>query len=129
MKFKNLVKISLLFVVLNFQACSYVNTDKIGRVLSTDYYELDTTPKDSTLYQCEENKEFYLRDISGVEENIDKWLILKNMEYRLTFIDNETYQNDMLILKFSNSQANIKTLKEQENKDFVFSNCNPVRSN
>ena len=129
MKFKNLVKISLLFVVLNFQACSYVNTDKIGRVLSTDYYELDTTPKDSTLYQCEENKEFYLRDISGVEENIDKWLILKNMEYRLNFIDDETYQNDMLILKFSNSQANIKTLKEQENKDFVFSSCNPVRSN
>lgn len=129
MKFKNLVKISLLFIVLNFQACSYVNTDNIGRVLSTDYYELDTTPKDSTLYQCEENKEFYLRDISGVEENIDKWLILKNMEYRLNFIDDETYQNDMLILKFSNSQANIKTLKEQENMDFVFSNCDPVRSN
>ena len=129
MKFKNLVKISLLFIALNFQACSYVNTDKIGRVLSTDYYELDTTPKDSMLYQCEENKEFYLKDISGVEENVDKWLILKNMEYRLNFIDDETYQNDMLILKFSNSQAKIKTLKEQKNKDFVFSNCNPVRSN
>ena len=46
MKFKNLVKISLIFIVVNFQACSYVNTDKIGRVLSTEYYELDTTPKD-----------------------------------------------------------------------------------
>ncbi|NCV53913.1 MAG: hypothetical protein EBW59_03920 [Betaproteobacteria bacterium] len=68
MKFKNLVKISLLFVALNFQACSYVNTEKIGRVLSTDYYELDTTPKDSTLYLCEENKEFYLREIPGVDE-------------------------------------------------------------
>ena len=129
MKFKNLVKISLLFVALNFQACSYVNTEKIGRVLSTDYYELDTTPEDSTLYLCEENKEFYLREIPGVDEKNDKWLILKNMEYRLNFIDDETYQNDMLILKFSNSQANIKTLKEQENKDFVFSSCNPVRSN
>ena len=129
MKFKNLVKISLIFIVVNFQACSYLNTDKIGRVLSTEYYELDTTPKDSTLYQCEENKEFYLRDISGFEENIDKWLILKNMEYRLNFIDDETYQNDMLILKISNNQANIKTFKEQENKDFIFSNCYPVRNN
>ena len=129
MKFKNLVKISLIFIVVNFQACSYVNTDKIGRVLSTDYYELDTTPKDATLYKCQENKEFYLRDIPGVEEKIDKWLILKNMEYRLNFIDDETYQNDILIMKFSDSQANINTLKEQENKDFVFSNCNPVRSN
>ena len=129
MKFKNLVKISLIFIVVNFQACSYVNTDKIGRVLSTDYYELDTTPKDATLYKCQENKEFYLRDIPGVEEKIDKWLILKNMEYRLNFIDDETYQNDILIMKFSDSQANINTLKEQENKEFVFSNCNPVRSN
>lgn len=129
MKFKNLVKISLIFIVVNFQACSYVNTDKIGRVLSTDYYELDTTPKDATLYKCQENKEFYLRDIPGVEEKIDKWLILKNMEYRLNFIDDETYQNDMLIMKFSDSQANINTLKEQENKEFVFSNCNPFRSN
>ena len=129
MKFKNLIKTSLLFIALNFQACSYVNTEKIGRVLSTEYYELDTTPKDSTLYQCDENKEFYLRDISGVEENIDKWLILKNMEYRLNFIDDETYQNDMILLKFSDSQANIKTLKEQENKDFVFSNCNSVQKN
>jgi hypothetical protein len=127
-KFKNLVKISLLVIALNFQACSYVNTDKIGRVLSTDYYELDTTPKDSTLYQCEENKEFYLRDIPGVEENIDKWLILKNMEYRLNYIDDVTYQNDMLTLKFSNSEANVKTLIEQDNNDLVFTNCNPVRS-
>ena len=106
-----------------------MNTEKIGRVLSTEYYELDTTPKDSTLYQCDENKEFYLKDIAGVEENIDKWLILKNMEYRLNFIDHETYQNDMISLKFSDSQANIKTLKEQENKDFVFSNCNSVQKN
>ena len=128
MKFKNLVKISLLFVALNFQACSYVNTEKIGRVLSTDYYELDTTPKDSTFYLCEENKEFYLREIPGVDEKNDKWLILKYMEYRLKYIDDATYQNDMLILKFSNSEANVKTLTEQDNKDLIFTNCNPVRS-
>ena len=128
MKFKNLVKINLFFVALNFQACSYVNTEKIGRVLSTDYYELDTTPKDSTLYQCEENKEFYLREIPGVDKKNDKWIILKNIEYRLNYIDDVTYQNDMLILKFSNSEANVKTLTEQDNKDLVFTNCNPVRS-
>ena len=128
MKFKNLVKISLLFVALNFQACSYVNTEKIGRVLSTDYYELDTTPQDSTLYLCEENKEFDLREIPGVDEKNDKWLILKNMEYRLNYLDDVTYQNDMLILKFSNSEANVKTLTEQDNNDFVFTNCKPVRS-
>ena len=128
MKFKNLVKINLFFVALNFQACSYVNTEKIGRVLSTDYYELDTTPKDSTLYQCEENKEFYLREIPGVDKKNDKWIILKNIEYRLNYIDDVTYQNDMLMLKFSNSEANVKTLTEQDNNDLVFTNCNPVRS-
>ena len=128
MKFKNLVKINLFFVALNFQACSYVNTEKIGRVLSTDYYELDTTPKDSTLYQCEENKEFYLREIPGVDKKNDKWIILKNIEYRLNYIDDVTYQNDMLMLKFSNSEANVKTLTEQDNKDLIFTNCNPVRS-
>jgi len=127
-KFKNLVKINLFFVALNFQACSYVNTEKIGRVLSTDYYELDTTPKDSTLYQCEENKEFYLREIPGVDKKNDKWIILKNIEYRLNYIDDVTYQNDMLMLKFSNSEANVKTLTEQDNNDLVFTNCNPVRS-
>jgi len=127
-KFKNLVKISLLLVALNFQACSYVNTEKIGRVLSTDYYELDTTPKDSTLYQCEENKEFYLREIPGVDKKNDKWIILKNIEYRLNYIDDVTYQNDMLMLKFSNSEANVKTLTEQDNKGLVFTNCNPVQS-
>ncbi len=128
MKFKNLVKINLFFVALNFQACSYVNTEKIGRVLSTDYYELDTTPKDSTLYQCEENKEFYLREIPGVDKKNDKWIILKNIEYRLNYIDDVTYQNDMLMLKFSNSEANVKTLTEQDNKGLVFTNCNPVQS-
>lgn len=128
MKFKNLVKINLFFVALNFQACSYVNTEKIGRVLSTDYYELDTTPKDSTLYQCEENKEFYLREIPGVDKKNDKWIILKNIEYRLNYIDDVTYQNDMLMLQFSNSEANVKTLTEQDNKGLVFTNCNPVQS-
>jgi phage repressor protein C with HTH and peptisase S24 domain len=50
------------------------------------------------------------------------------MEYRLKYTDDATYQNDMLILKFSNSEASVKTLTEQDNNDLVFTNCNPVRS-
>ena len=129
MKFKNLAKISLLFILINFQACSYVNTEKIGRVLSIEYYELDTSPTDAIFYKCDENKEFYLRDIDGTGEKIDKWIILKSKEYRLIYIDDITYQNDMLILKFSDSQVNIETLKEQDTMDLVFTNCNPVQIN
>jgi len=101
-KFKNLVKISLLFIALNFQACSYVNTDKIGRVLSTDYYELDTTPKDSTLYQCEENKEFYLKDISGVEEKKKEYLD-KNQDQ----LDESGFPKDSQLCSKCNTKAAI----------------------
>ena len=83
MKYKNLIKINVLLILIFIQGCSYLDTEKIGRVLSTDYYELDTTPKDAERYQCDQNKQFFLKDIKSDNQKIDKWIIFKNKEYRL----------------------------------------------
>lgn len=125
MKYKNLIKINVLLILILIQGCSYLDTEKIGRVLSTDYYELDTTPKDAERYQCEQNKEFFLKDIKSDNQKIDKWIIFKNKEYRLIQSEPGAYENELIILVVDNLTANIKP-KETELEEFSFSNCNRV---
>ncbi|MDA0670438.1 MAG: hypothetical protein O3A03_03725 [Proteobacteria bacterium] len=125
MKYKNLIKINVLLILIFIQGCSYLDTEKIGRVLSTDYYELDTTPKDAERYQCDQNKQFFLKDIKSDNQKIDKWIIFKNKEYRLIQSEPGAYENELIILVVDNLTANIKP-KKPEFEEFSFSNCNRV---
>ncbi|MDA0941316.1 MAG: hypothetical protein O2849_00710 [Proteobacteria bacterium] len=125
MKYKNLIKINVLLILIFIQGCSYLDTEKIGRVLSTDYYELDTTPKDAERYQCDQNKQFFLKDIKSDNQKIDKWIIFKNKEYRLIQSEPGAYENELIILVVDNLTAYIKP-KKPELEEFSFSNCNRV---
>ena len=125
MKYKNLIKINVLLILIFIQGCSYLDTEKIGRALSTDYYELDTTPKDAERYQCDQNKQFFLKDIKSDNQKIDKWIIFKNKEYRLIQTDPGMYENELITLIVDNLTANIKP-KKPEFEEFSFSNCNRV---
>jgi len=122
-KYKSLIKINAYLILVFIQGCSYLDTEKIGRVLSTDYYELDTTPKDAERYQCDLNKQFFLKDINSENQKKDKWIIFKNKEYRLIQTDPGIYENELITLVVDNLTANIKP-KKPELEEFSFSNCN-----
>ena len=77
MKYKSLIKINVYLILVFIQGCSYLDTEKIGRILSTDYYELDTTPKDAERYQCDLNKQFFLKDINSENQKKINGLFLK----------------------------------------------------
>jgi hypothetical protein len=123
---KHTIKIILILVFL-LQGCSYIDSDKIGRVLSTDYYELDNSPKDAEFYECEDGKSFYIQKLTA-DEKKDLWIIFKNSEYRLNYVDDLHYENTILDLKIQDDSFNVIPKKDNLEK-FLYSDCKRQNQN
>ena len=76
-------------------------------MLNGDYRELSTAPKDASLYQCEKNKQFYVRALEGGKE---MWLIFPNREFGLKQIEalKNTYNNETTTLEINDPETYIK---------------------
>ena len=76
-------------------------------MLNGDYRELSTAPKDASLYQCEKNKQFYVKALEGGKE---MWLIFPDREFGLKQIEalRNTYNNDTTTLEINDPETYIK---------------------
>ena len=76
-------------------------------MLNGDYRELSTAPKDASLYQCEKNKQFYVKALEGGKE---MWLIFPDREFGLKQGDvlKNTYSNDTTTLEINDPETFIK---------------------
>ena len=76
-------------------------------MLNGDYRELSTAPKDASLYQCEKNKQFYVKALEGGKE---MWLIFPDREFGLKQIEalKNTYNNDITTLEINDPETYIK---------------------
>jgi len=76
-------------------------------MLNGDYRELSTAPKDASLYQCEKNKQFYVKALEGGKE---MWLIFPDREFGLKQIEalKNTYSNDTTTLEINDPETYIK---------------------
>jgi hypothetical protein len=76
-------------------------------MLNGDYRELSTAPKDASLYQCEKNKQFYVKALEGGKE---MWLIFPDREFGLKQIEalKNTYNNDTTTLEINDPETYIK---------------------
>ena len=103
--FKKLILLTMLFFI------SSSGSMKIPEVsipmLNGEYREQSTAPKDAFLYQCEKNKNFYLKSLEGGKE---MWLILPNREFGLKQIATlkNTYNNESTTLEINDPETYIK---------------------
>lgn len=76
-------------------------------MLNGDYRELSTAPKDASLYQCEKNKQFYVKALEGGKE---MWLIFPDREFGLKQIEalKNTYNNEITTLEINDPETYIK---------------------
>ena len=76
-------------------------------MLNGDYRELSTAPKDASLYQCEKNKQFYVKALEGGKE---MWLIFPNREFGLKQVDTSKniYNNEITTLEINDPETYIK---------------------
>lgn len=72
-----------------------------------DYRELSTAPKDASLYQCEKNKQFYVKALEGSKE---MWLVFSDREFGLKQAEasKNIYNNDTTTLEINDPETNIK---------------------
>lgn len=124
--FKNLQgnKVLIFYLILfSIAGCSYINTEKLERVLATDFYELDTTPVNALRLDCDNKKFFYIRDLEQENnENSLKWVIFRDKEYRLAESTPNLYENKVLTLEYSGSIVQIFP-KNKELTELLFTNC------
>ena len=76
-------------------------------MLNGDYRELSNAPKDASLYQCEKNKQFYVKALEGGKE---MWLIFPDREFGLKQIEalKNTYNNEITTLEINDPETYIK---------------------
>ena len=76
-------------------------------MLNGDYRELSTAPKDASLYQCEKNKQFYVKALEGGKE---MWLIFPDREFGLKQVDTSKniYNNEITTLEINDPETYIK---------------------
>lgn len=105
---------TLLAFLILASSCSRFSIDKetsfeekVLKIFSDSYEEVDLTPKDTTQFQCANNEFFYLKYL---EENNAVWVILKDREFRLDKIDdgNKAYANSTTSLDINEGSAVIK---------------------
>ena len=72
-----------------------------------DYRELSTAPKDASLYQCEKNKQFYVKALEGGKE---MWLVFPDREFGLKQAEasKNIYNNDTTTLEINDPETYIK---------------------
>jgi len=101
-------KLTLLSVPFILSSCSSIKMPEVSLpMLNGDYRELSTAPKDASLYQCEKNKQFYVKALEGGKE---MWLIFPDREFGLKQGDvlKNTYSNDTTTLEINDPETFIK---------------------
>ena len=101
-------KLTLLSVSFILSSCSSIKMPEVSLpMLNGDYRELSTAPKDASLYQCEKNKQFYVKALEGGKE---MWLIFPDREFGLKQGDvlKNSYSNDTTTLEINDPETFIK---------------------
>ena len=89
-------------------SCSSIKVPEIHLpMLNGDYRELETAPKDASLYQCEKNKKFYVKSLRDSKE---MWLIFPDREFGLKQVETSKniYNNDTTKLEINDPETYIK---------------------
>ena len=105
---QSIKKFTLLSVPFLLSSCSSIKMPEVSLpMLNGDYRELSTAPKDASLYQCEKNKQFYVKTLEGGKE---MWLIFPDREFGLKQGDvlKNTYSNDTTTLEINDPETFIK---------------------
>jgi len=106
LKYFNLI---LIFILTSSCSSLSIDKEKIKKLVSFDYEEVNLTPEDTTEFQCANNEIFYLRYL---EENNAVWVILKDREFRLDKNDGGndtyTYTNSTISLDINEDSAVIE---------------------
>jgi hypothetical protein len=105
---QSIKKLTLLSVPFLLSSCSSIKMPEVSLpMLNGDYRELSTAPKDASLYQCEKNKQFYVKALEGGKE---MWLIFPDREFGLKQGDvlKNTYSNDTTTLEINDLETFIK---------------------
>ena len=101
-------KLMLLAVPFSLSSCGSMKMPDVSLpMLNGDYRELSTAPKDASLYQCEKNKQFYVKTLEGGKE---MWLIFPDREFSLKQVEalKNTYNNETTILEINDPETSIK---------------------
>jgi len=112
----------ILIGILSF-ACSLDKVPKINslsNIFSNDIHEKNIRPEDSTQYNCDKKKTFFLLYL---KEKTSVWVILPDREFRLNQIDESQniYTNNITTLEISPEHTEIKNEKE-----ILYSQCAEV---
>jgi len=105
---QSIKKFTLLSVPFLLSSCSSIKMPEVSLpMLNGDYRELSTAPKDASLYQCEKNKQFYVKALEGGKE---MWLIFPDREFGLKQGDvlKNSYSNDTTTLEINDPETFIK---------------------
>lgn len=106
---KNMLqKLIGLSITILFVGCSSIKIPEVSiPMLNGDYRELSSAPKDALLYQCEKNKQFYVKAIEGGKE---MWLIFPHREFGLKQVEalKNTYNNETTTLEINDPETYIK---------------------
>ena len=103
--FKKLMLLATPFLLLS---CGSMKMPDVSLpMLNGDYRELSTAPKDASLYQCEKNKQFYVKSLEGGKE---MWLVFPDREFGLKQVDalKNTYNNETTTLEINDPETYIK---------------------
>ena len=105
---KMVKKIMLVAISSLLVSCGSMKIPEVNLpMLNGDYRELSTAPKDASLYQCEKNKQFYVKPLEGGKE---MWLVFPDREFGLKQVEasKNIYNNDITTLEINDPETYIK---------------------
>ena len=105
---KMVKKITLVTISGLLVSCGSMKIPEVNLpMLNGDYRELSTAPKDASLYQCEKNKQFYVKPLEGGKE---MWLVFPDREFGLKQVEasKNIYNNDSTTLEINDPETYIK---------------------
>ena len=105
---KMVKKITLVITSSLLVSCGSMKIPEVNLpMFNGNYRELSTAPKDASLYQCEKNKQFYVKALEGGKE---MWLFFPDREFGLKQVEasKNIYNNDTTTLEINDPETNIK---------------------
>ena len=105
MMFKKLALFSLASLLAS---CGSMKIPELNLpMFNGDYRELSSAPKEASLYQCEKNKQFYVKALEGGKE---MWLVFPDREFGLKQVEasKNIYTNDTTTLEINDPETYIK---------------------
>ena len=105
---KMVKKITLVITSGLLVSCGSMKIPEVNLpMFNGDYRELSTAPKDASLYQCEKNKQFYVKALEGGKE---MWLFFPDREFGLKQAEasKNIYNNDTTTLEINDPETYIK---------------------